>query len=63
VNEEYMVGVACVAVPLKDHRGKVCAGLSFSIPTVRITKEKLLPLIDSLFSTSKKITIPGFFKL
>ena len=63
VNEEYMVGVACVAVPLKDHQGKVCAGLSFSIPTVRINKEKLPPLIDSLLSISKKITMPSFFKL
>ena len=63
VNEEYMLGVACVAVPLKDHQGKVCAGLSFSIPTVRITKEKLPSLIDSLLSTSKKIIIPSFFKL
>ncbi|GAH37872.1 unnamed protein product, partial [marine sediment metagenome] len=34
VNEEYMVGVSCVAVPIKDNRSKVCAGLSFSVPTV-----------------------------
>ncbi len=63
VNEEYIVGVACVAVPLKDHQGKVGAGLSFSIPTVRIAKEKLPSLIDSLLSTSNKIIISGFFKI
>jgi len=61
VNEEYMVGVSCVAVPIKDQQGKVCAGLSFSVPTVRMDKEKLSLLIDSLISTTKKITIPGFF--
>jgi len=61
VNEEYMVGVSCVAVPIKDQQGKVCAGLSFSVPTVRMDKEKLPQLIDSLISTAKKITIPGFF--
>lgn len=61
VNEEYMQGVSCVAVPLKDQQGKVCAGLSFSVPTVRINKEKLPQLIDSLISTAKNITIPGFF--
>ena len=60
-NEEYMVGVSCVAVPIKDQQGKVCAGLSFSVPTVRMDKEKLPQLIDSLISTAKKITIPGFF--
>jgi DNA-binding IclR family transcriptional regulator len=61
VNEEYMQGVSCVAVLLKDQQGKVCAGLSFSVPTVRMDKEKLPQLIDSLISTAKKITIPGFF--
>ncbi|TFB09232.1 IclR family transcriptional regulator [Candidatus Atribacteria bacterium MT.SAG.1] len=61
VNEEYMVGISCVAVPIKNQQGKVCAGLSFSIPTVRMDKEKLPQLIDSLISTAKKITIPGFF--
>ena len=63
VNEEYMQGVSCVAVPLKDQQEKVCAGLSFSVPTVRMDKEKLPQLIDSLISTAKKITIPGFFKM
>ena len=61
ISEEYMQGVSCVAVPLKDQQGKVCAGLSFSVPTVRMDKEKLSQLIDSLISTAKKITIPGFF--
>jgi len=61
VNEEYMVGVSCIAVPLKDQEGKVCAGLSFSVPTVRMDKEKLPQLIDSLIFTAKKITLPGFF--
>lgn len=61
VNEEYMVGVSCVAVPIKDQKGKVYAGLSFSVPTVRMDREKLPQLIDSLISTAKKITIPGFF--
>lgn len=61
VNEEYMVGVSCVAVPIKDQKEKVYAGLSFSVPTVRMDREKLPQLIDSLISTAKKITIPGFF--
>ncbi|GAJ05790.1 unnamed protein product, partial [marine sediment metagenome] len=61
INEEYMVGVSCVAVPIKDQQGKVCAGLSFSVPIVRMDKEKLPQLIDSLIFTAKKITIPGFF--
>lgn len=34
-----MVGVSCVAVPIKDQKGKVYAGLSFSVPTVRMDKK------------------------
>ena len=60
VSEEYMRGVSCIAVPLRDHQGRVCAGLSFSIPTVRMDKEKLLQLVDSLLLTAQKITIPRF---
>ena len=61
VNEEYMQGVSCVAVPIRDQQAKVCAGLSFSVPTARMDKGKLPHLIDSLISPAKKITIPGFF--
>jgi len=61
VSEEYILGVFCIAVPLRDKQGKIYAGLSFSIPTARMDKGKLLHLIDSLISTAKKITIPGFF--
>jgi DNA-binding IclR family transcriptional regulator len=61
VNEEYMQGVSCVAVPLRDQQGKVCIGLSFSVPTVRMDKEKLPQLIDSLISTAKKVNMPRFF--
>jgi len=63
VNEEYMLGVACVAVPLKDYQGNICAGLCFSIPTARIDKGKLSLLIDSLISTSGKIIMPNFLKI
>jgi len=61
IKEEYMLGVFCVAVPLKDNRGNVCAGLSFSIPTARYNKEKFSLIVDSLISTAKKINMPRFF--
>jgi len=61
VSEEYMRGVYCLAVPLRDHQGRVCAGLSFSIPTARFDEKKIPLLINSLISTAKKIIIPGFF--
>ncbi|WP_022872970.1 IclR family transcriptional regulator [Nesterenkonia alba] len=38
-HEEYTVGVRCVAVPVKDHRGTVVAAMSVSVPVVRFTEE------------------------
>jgi DNA-binding IclR family transcriptional regulator len=61
VSEEYMRGVSCLAVPLKDNQGKVGASVSFSIPTARFDKNKLSLIIDSLISTAGEITISGFF--
>lgn len=58
VNEEYLEGVSCLAVPLRDNQGKVFAGLSFSIPTARFEGNKLSLLVDSLISTAKNITMP-----
>ena len=60
VSEEYILGVSCVAVPLKDYLGKVCAGLSFSIPTVRMEKERLPLLTDALLSIAQKVILEGF---
>lgn len=34
-NEEYTLGVRCVAVPVRDHSGSVIASMSVSVPTVR----------------------------
>ena len=61
IKEEYMPGVFCVAVPIKNFQGDICIGMSFSIPTARYDKNKIALLINALISTSKKITIPRFF--
>ena len=61
IKEEYMPGVFCVAVPIKNFQGDICIGMSFSIPTARYDKNKVALLINALISTSKKITIPRFF--
>ncbi|HEX8627456.1 MAG TPA: IclR family transcriptional regulator, partial [Catenuloplanes sp.] len=34
-NEEYTLGVRCVAVPVRDHTGRVVAGMSVSVPSIR----------------------------
>lgn len=33
--EEYTIGVRCLAVPIRDHRGQVIAAMSVSVPVIR----------------------------
>jgi DNA-binding IclR family transcriptional regulator len=35
-DEEYTVGVRCVAVPVRDHEGQAAAAMSVSVPIVRL---------------------------
>lgn len=39
-NEEIMDGLRCVAAPVRDHMGRVCAGVSVSGPVARLTGER-----------------------
>jgi len=39
-NEEYTVGVRCVAVPVHDHTTTVVAGMSVSVPSIRFGDER-----------------------
>ena len=38
--EEYTLGVRCVAVPARDHTGRVVAGMSVSVPSIRMDAER-----------------------
>lgn len=38
-NEEYTIGVRCVAVPIRDHDRRTVAALSVSVPTARFAPE------------------------
>lgn len=46
-DEEYDIGVRCVAVPVFDFRGKVIGAIGISGPTSRVSKEKL-PKLSSV---------------
>lgn len=54
---EIMEGLSCVAVPIRDHSGKVCAGLSVSGPSGRLNEEKLNNTIRILLQKGREISI------
>lgn len=58
-NEECEIGVRCLAVPVRDHTGKIVAGLSVSGPAARITdavvEEKLPSLLDIAGQASRDL--------
>jgi DNA-binding IclR family transcriptional regulator len=39
-NEEYSVGVRCVAAPVRDHTGAVVTAMSVSVPLIRFDRER-----------------------
>jgi len=55
-NEEFALGLRCIAVPVKDVLGNVCAALSVSFPTIRSTAEKVESLKLELTNTSMEIS-------
>ena len=48
--EEYTPGVSCIAAPVRNGSGKIMAGLSIMLPSLRLTPtrlEELIPLVKS----------------
>jgi len=54
--EEFEQGVKCIGVPILNRTGKAIAAISISIPTFRITEEKIEEFIPLLLKTSSEIS-------
>ena len=50
--EEYTIGVRCVAVPIRDLRGDVVAAMSVSVPVIRFDEESSARALTLLFEAS-----------
>lgn len=55
-NEEYSIGLKCVAAPIFNHEGKVLYGISVSGPSVRMTEEKIEESIKLIKEAAKEIS-------
>lgn len=54
-NEEFLAGVCCLAVPVRDGRGTVVAGLAVSAPSARFTLEQARAHLPDLRAAAETI--------
>jgi DNA-binding IclR family transcriptional regulator len=58
-DEELYLGIRCIAVPIRNHLGKIIAAISVAGPSTRMTLEKLdsakKPIADTALKISKQL--------
>ena len=54
-DQEYTPGLRCVAVPIRDHLGRVAAAMSVSIPVIRADHELMARALAALATMSLEI--------
>lgn len=55
-DEEFELGVRCVAAPIHDHSGATIAALSVSGPAQRISRASLFPIANRVATTAQNIS-------
>jgi DNA-binding IclR family transcriptional regulator len=54
-NEEFLAGVSCLAVPVRNARGRVVAGLAVSAPTARFDLDRARTHLPDLRTAAEEI--------
>jgi len=57
-NKEYISGVCCLAVQVRDYTSEVCAALSIVLPSVRLKDNNIPLMIKNIISTAHEISGP-----
>lgn len=55
-NEEYSIGVRCIAVPIRDDTGLVIAAMSVSAPTIRFDRDGRRQALELLVTASRELS-------
>ncbi|KYH32241.1 IclR family transcriptional regulator [Neomoorella mulderi] len=55
-NEEIMDSLRCVAAPIRDHNGKVCAAISVAGPVARLEGERFRLAVELVTRTAAEIS-------
>ncbi|MBC7325270.1 MAG: IclR family transcriptional regulator [Moorella sp. (in: Bacteria)] len=62
-NEEIMDSLRCVAAPIRDHNGKVCAAVSISGPVARLQGDRFTLAVELVTRTAAEISAGLGFRL
>ncbi len=54
-NQEFLAGVVCLAVPVRDSKGVICAGLAISAPHARMTVAECITHLPTLSAASSQL--------
>jgi DNA-binding IclR family transcriptional regulator len=54
-NEEFLIGVCCLAVPVRERRGSVVAGLAVSAPSARFNLERARSYLPDLVTAAAEL--------
>jgi len=55
-NEEFKIGVKCIAAPIRDQNGKVIAAISIAFPSARSSPEQMKKFKNLILETSGEIS-------
>ncbi len=55
-DEEFLAGVCCLAVPVRDQRRRIVAGLAVSAPSARYPLERARTHLPDLLAAAQELT-------
>ena len=54
-NQEFLAGVVCLAVPVRDQKGGVCAGLAISAPHARMSVPEAIAHLPTMEEAARQL--------
>lgn len=54
-NQEFLAGVVCLAVPVRDSKGAICAGLAISAPHARMSVTEAIAHLPTMFAAAEQL--------
>lgn len=54
-NQEFLAGVVCLAVPVRDSKGTICAGLAISAPHARMSVAESIAHLPTLVAAAEQL--------